>query len=105
MSNMKLTRALLKVQYALNHHAKPLRPVVDALLYALSASGYAVRWDSVRGGNNSWYFDVDTGQGVRRFHVRFRKHPWRLDVKRTPLSQAFASLTNERDVARFVGSL
>lgn len=106
MSKQIKSSTLLRTKFALEHHAKPLKAVADALLYALAGSGLAYRFGSSRGGANSWYVYVMTDQGKKCFHLRSRQHPWRIDVKLNPYKDpVFASLHNERDVIRFVGSL
>lgn len=97
--------ALLKTQKALDHHAAKLRPLVDALLYSLAGSGLTIRWESVRGGANSWRLYVTNDKYTRRFYIGWPHSRWRLAVRNSAHGTIIASLESERDIIRWVASL
>jgi hypothetical protein len=105
MSKQMRKTALAKTMYALDHHAAKLKPLVDVLLYSLAGSGATVKWGSSRGGQNSWYMDVTTAKGTRRYYVGWPHSGWRLVIRNSARGPIIASLENERDVLRFVGAL
>lgn len=106
MSKKRNWSPLVRTQFALDHHARKLKPIADTLLYALAGSGLAYRFNTMLGGPNSWYIDVMTDKGKRRFHLRSRQHPWRIDVKLHPhRDPVIARLESQRDVLRFVTRL
>jgi len=103
----KTKTAAMRVAYALNHHAKPLRPIVDALRTALDESGNLHSFGHWSTGNNSNYIEVLNKQSrYRRYYIRgvIRPVP-KIEVLDKCRGQAVHELFNERDVLRFVGSL
>jgi hypothetical protein len=95
--------AWLRTQYALDHHARALKPVAQALQSALDWSGVMHRVGSSRGGGNSPYFDLADG---RRFYVRARRYggPLHLTVRERG-TKTEIKLLSERDSIRFVEAL
>ena len=62
---------MLLTQQALDHHAKALAPIKLMLQDALDFGGVMHRWESVRGGNNSWLITLADG---RQYDLRGRMH-------------------------------
>lgn len=108
MSNAgkKARSAMLRTQYALDHHAKTLNPIKSALQNALDWSGIMHSSGSSRGGSNSNYLLLEDG---RKYYIRARMHsgprPY-ISIRRKGASIASeVRLFNERDAIRFVESL
>jgi hypothetical protein len=97
----------LKTMYALSHHAKNIKPVADALVYALAGSGLTHKFDKVMArGQNTWYLDVVKKSGTTRYHLRAWTPFKTLFVKDDYRKGAVvARLETETDVLRFVNSL
>jgi hypothetical protein len=104
MRTISSRRALVKVRYAVTHHAQPLAPLKSTLQDCLDWSGIMHRIDSTMGGQNSNKVVLEDG---REFYLRGRMHSG---------LKPFISLTergtnievrcyNERDVIRWVESL
>jgi hypothetical protein len=95
--------AVLKVQYALEHHAKPLKPIFEALQYALDYNNkFYHRILSARGGMNSNYIELSNG---RYFIIRGRLSPKPYISVREGCTSNEIKLFNARDAVRFVSSL
>jgi hypothetical protein len=96
-------KAMLRVKYALDHHANVLKPVFESLLYALAGSGKMYRFGSRLGGANSNYIKLDDG---RIFHLKgiLRPDPG-IEVRARVTYPVIVKLKDERDVLRWVASL
>jgi hypothetical protein len=97
-------RAWLRTQYALEHHAKALAPIAQALQSALDSSGIFHRSGSSKTGANSRYVELDDG---RRFYLRgrMRSGPRPFIHVRQRRTKNEWQLFNERDAIRFVEAL
>jgi len=104
---MTVSAASLKVKYALDHHAKPLKPLYLSLLVALAGSGKTHCWQHWREGANSNYIVVKEGTFPRFYYLRgvLKPEPV-IEIRRgTVRGPALLKLTNERDCVRWVESL
>jgi hypothetical protein len=98
----KAKTAALRVAYALDHHAKPLKPLVDTLRTALDESGVLHVFGHWSTGNNSNYIKLAN----RRVYIRGVLKPVpKIEVLDKCRGQAVYEMFNERDVLRFVASL
>ena len=108
MSNAgkKARSAMLRTQYALDHHAKSLNPIKQALQNALDWSGIMHSCGSSRGGSNSNHLILEDG---RKYYIRARMNsgpkPYISVRKRGSSLVSEVKLFNERDAIRFVESL
>lgn len=102
MSKLQHKAWMLRVRYALDHHANVLKPVAESLLYSLAGSGLVHSFGSWRGGANSNYIDI----AGRRFFLYgvLRPDPG-IEVRARVRGPVLVKLANERDVLRWVASL
>ena len=103
-SVLKRRRALVKVRYALSHHAQEIAPLKSSLQDCLDWSGIFHRIDSDKGGNNSNKLVLYDG---REFYLRGRMQaglkPF-ISVRKRGSNKEIRLYT-ERDVIRFVEDL
>lgn len=107
MTNKNKT-APLRELFALPHHARGIKPIVDALVYSVAASGVVAKWDKSRKNKhtNTWFVDITKNGSTTRYYIRYRKNPDRVlihDSYQHP--NTIASLMDQRDVLRFVNGL
>jgi len=96
--------AIVRTQYALDHHASAVKPAIDAFLYALAGSGLTYRFDSVRKGANSWFVDVTRSNITRRYYLHYI--PGTVEVKNRPRSvKNLATMQSARDALRVVNAM
>jgi hypothetical protein len=92
----------MKVEYALDHHARTLKPLVQMLRSALDGSGvmHAMRhWST---GANSNYIQL----AGRRVYLRGIVWPTpKIEVLDKCRGRVVLELRNERDIIRFVATL
>lgn len=98
----QMGRAMLRVKYALDHHASVLKPVFEALQYALDGSGVPHAFGSRLGGPNSNFIQLAS----RRFYLYgvVRSDPG-IEIRSRVRGPVLAKLRNERDVVRWVATL
>jgi hypothetical protein len=100
----KRRRALVRVRYALSHHAQEIAPLKSTLQDCLDWSGIFHRIDSAKGGGNSNKLVLYDG---REYFLRGRLWPAQrpfISIRKRGTSKEIRCYT-ERDIIRFVESL
>jgi hypothetical protein len=95
-------KSMLRVKYALDHHAAPLKPLFTALQFALDGSGLPHSFGSRLGGANSNFLNVS---GRVYFLKGILRPELGIEIRERVHGPVIGKLKNERDVIRFVEKL